>query len=219
MNFGFPNCQPDVWNFWFVLKTFGPSCIAGSIALMALFVALTQRKIAANKYNLDLFDKRYEIYEKLYSFYDSNFNHFVVINYNFSYHSISNELKYILLRSSFLFENISKRTLPEFDKLLGEIEIEFKSLLEEKLSIERYINERKHAVDKIKQNHPAELASNAYSAKRNEMGNHEFQIRKKIPELENVEKKIKENHEKLTSALYCIIINMANELSVPHKPY
>lgn len=219
MNFGFPNCQPDVWDFWFILKTFGPSCIAGSIALMAFVVAVTQRKIAANKYNLDLFDKRYEIYEKLNSFYDLHFSHLVVFNYHFSYNSISNELKYILLRSSFLFENISKRKLPEFEKLLGEIETEFKSLLEEKLTVERYINERKNAVDKIKQNHHAEIASNAYSAKRNEMGNHEFQIRKKMPELENVEKKIKENHEKLTSALYCIIIDMENELSVPHKPY
>ncbi|MFT8419758.1 MAG: hypothetical protein ABF636_13160 [Acetobacter sp.] len=219
MNFGFPNCQPDVWNFWFILKTFGPSCIAGSIALMALFVALTQRKIAANKYNLDLFDKRYEIYEKLNSFYDSQINHSVVLNYNFSYHSISKELKYILLRSSFLFENISKRKLPELDQLIGKIDKEFKSLLEEKLPVERYINERKHAVATIKQNYPAEIASDAYSAKKNEVGNHEFQIRKKMPELENVENKIKENHEKLTSALYRIIINMENELSVPHKPY
>lgn len=219
MNFGFPNCQPDVWNFWFILKTFGPSCIAGSIALMALFVARTQRKIAANKYNLDLFDKRYEIYEKLHSVYDSNLTHLVVSNYHFSYHSISHELKYILLRSSFLFENISKRKLPELEQLLEEIETEFESLRDEKLPIERYINERKHAINKIKQNHPDEMASNAYSAKKNVVGNHEFQIRKKMPELENVENKIKENHEKLTSALYRIIINMENELSVPHKPY
>ena len=219
MNFGFPNCQPDVWDFWFILKTFGPGCIAGFIALMALSVALTQRKIAANKYNLDLFDKRYEIYEKLNAFCDSNSNHAVLVNYNFSYNSISHELKYILLRASFLFKNVSKEKLSEINDILQEIEITFKSLLEEKLPIERDINARKNSIDEIKRNHHAEINSQSYSAKRNEMRNHENYIRNKYPELNNIENKIKENHEKLINRLSFIIINMENELSAPHKPY
>ncbi|MFT9324755.1 MAG: hypothetical protein ABF537_11535, partial [Acetobacter sp.] len=87
--FGFSIGEPDVWDFWFILKTFGPGCIAGLIALMALSVALTQRKIAANKYNLDLFDKRYEIYEKLNTFYDSIYNPTALLSCNFSYSNIS----------------------------------------------------------------------------------------------------------------------------------
>lgn len=219
MNFGFPNCQPDAWDIWFILKTFGPGCIAGFIALMALFVAYTQRKIAANKYNLDLFDKRYEIYEKMNTFYDSIFHHIILSNYSFCYNSMSHELKYILLRSSFLFDNISKGKVSEINNLLGEVEETFKSLREEKLPVERYINEHKNAVDNIKRIHPAITGFDPYSEPSKEMAKHESQIRKKMPELENVEKKIKENHEKLTSALYSIIINMENELSVPHKPY
>ncbi|WP_143456023.1 hypothetical protein [Novacetimonas hansenii] len=59
-------------NVWSVVKTFGPSIIAGSIAIMAYRlsreqkgIAETQKEIAANKYNLDLFDKRYDIFESL----------------------------------------------------------------------------------------------------------------------------------------------------------
>lgn len=53
---------------WPTIKTFGPSMITGSVtafmASLAYFVSRAQREIAANKYNLDLFDKRYPIYEE-----------------------------------------------------------------------------------------------------------------------------------------------------------
>lgn len=59
-------------NVWSVVKTFGPSIIAGSIAIMAYrlsreqkSIAETQKEIAANKYNLDLFDKRYDVFDSL----------------------------------------------------------------------------------------------------------------------------------------------------------
>nr|WP_220572361.1 hypothetical protein [Gluconobacter oxydans] len=217
--FVFSSGEPDVWDFWFILKTFGPGCIAGLIALMALSVALTQRKIAANKYNLDLFDKRYEIYERLNSFYDSNSSPIILMNYNFSYVSISHELKYILLRASFLFENVSKDELSEINDRLEEIETKFKSLLEERFPIERDINERKNSIDNIKRNHQDEINTQSYSAKRNEVRNHEYCIKNKLQELNNIENQMKKNHEKLINRLSCIVMNMEKELSVPHKPY
>lgn len=50
------------------LKTLTPPIITGSVtafmASLAYFVSRSQREIAANKYNLDLFEKRYPEYEK-----------------------------------------------------------------------------------------------------------------------------------------------------------
>lgn len=64
----------DSWDFWFILKTFGPGIVTaiftGTIAILAYRIARTQREIAANKYDLDLFDKRYEIFENFIPCYD-----------------------------------------------------------------------------------------------------------------------------------------------------
>lgn len=65
---------PDKWDFWFILKTFGPGIVTalftGTIAILAYRIAKTQREIAANKYDLDLFDKRYEIFENFIPCHD-----------------------------------------------------------------------------------------------------------------------------------------------------
>ncbi|MCW4589614.1 hypothetical protein NO263_03365 [Gluconacetobacter entanii] len=50
--------------------------MTGSIASAAYFVARSQREIATNKYNLDLFDKRWEIYKEFYPFYTDKNNIF-----------------------------------------------------------------------------------------------------------------------------------------------
>ncbi|WP_264802642.1 hypothetical protein, partial [Acetobacter fabarum] len=68
-------------------------------------------------------------------------------------------------------------------------------------------------------NHAAEINSQSYSAKRNEISNHRHCIQQKLPELTNIDDQIKEHHEKLIGKLSRIISSMQKELSVPHKPY
>ncbi|WP_336764001.1 hypothetical protein [Asaia sp. VD9] len=68
--YSFACSTPDNWSSWHMwAKTFGPgivtACVTGSIASAAYIVARTQREIAANKYDLDLFDKRYPLFEKI----------------------------------------------------------------------------------------------------------------------------------------------------------
>ncbi|MBS1032917.1 hypothetical protein JK192_16320, partial [Gluconobacter cerinus] len=68
--YSFACSTPDNWSSWHIwAKTFGPgiitACVTGSIASAAYIVARTQREIAANKYDLDLFDKRYPLFEKI----------------------------------------------------------------------------------------------------------------------------------------------------------
>lgn len=68
--YSFACSTPDNWSSWHIwARTFGPSivtaCVTGSIASAAYIVAKTQREIAANKYDLDLFDKRYPLFEKI----------------------------------------------------------------------------------------------------------------------------------------------------------
>jgi len=48
--------------FW--IKIIGPVFVTGGLALMALKVASSQRTIAANKYDMDLFEKRLSSYEE-----------------------------------------------------------------------------------------------------------------------------------------------------------
>ncbi|KAA8389416.1 hypothetical protein, partial [Acetobacter sp. DmW_125124] len=62
--YSFACSAPDNWRDWhFLVKTFGPISITGFIALAAYKVARTQREIASNKYNLDLFISRLRVYE------------------------------------------------------------------------------------------------------------------------------------------------------------
>lgn len=49
----------DPWTLLFFVKTFGSALITGGIAFLAFRIASSQRVIASNKYNLDLFDRRY----------------------------------------------------------------------------------------------------------------------------------------------------------------
>nr|WP_156475426.1 hypothetical protein [Gluconobacter thailandicus] len=68
--YSFACSTPDNWSSWHIwVRTFGPgiitACVTGSIAAAAYIVARTQREIAANKYDLDLFDKRYPLFEKI----------------------------------------------------------------------------------------------------------------------------------------------------------
>lgn len=65
----------DNWgDFCFYIKTFGPgmmtAALTGTIAYLAFRVARTQKTIAANKYALDLFDKRYEIFDSMIDTHD-----------------------------------------------------------------------------------------------------------------------------------------------------
>ncbi|MGY8604802.1 hypothetical protein ACTVH1_03650 [Gluconobacter cerinus] len=50
------------------MPTIFSSSISAVIAFIAFCVAFTQREIAKNKYNLDLFDKRYQVYKEYYDF-------------------------------------------------------------------------------------------------------------------------------------------------------
>ncbi|MDG6095643.1 hypothetical protein LOC54_11190 [Acetobacter sp. AN02] len=68
--YSFACSTPDDWSSWHIwVRTFGPgiitACVTSSIASAAYIVARTQREIAANKYDLDLFDKRYPLFEKI----------------------------------------------------------------------------------------------------------------------------------------------------------
>lgn len=54
----------DFCDFLSVIKFLLPAIIGAIVSLMAYFIARTQRAIAYNKYNLDLFDKRFEAYQE-----------------------------------------------------------------------------------------------------------------------------------------------------------
>lgn len=74
--YSFACSTPDDWSNWHLwVKTFGPgiitACVTGSIASAAYIVARTQREIASNKYKLDLFDKRWSVFEEFYDIYNN----------------------------------------------------------------------------------------------------------------------------------------------------
>lgn len=77
---------PDNWgDYHFYIKTFGPGVVTaiftGTIAIFAYRVARTQRTIAANKYALDLFDKRYEIFDSMIKTHDK-ITKFEILDYD-----------------------------------------------------------------------------------------------------------------------------------------
>ena len=118
---------PDKWDFWFFAKTFGPSLIAAGIAGMALTVALTQRTIAANKYNLDLFDKRYEIYNEIIKLRRKVITGDIVLSSNFKLLVSSHDDAITYFdKMPLLFENINKKMYYDLHKELLECEYIFK---------------------------------------------------------------------------------------------
>ncbi|WP_406239926.1 hypothetical protein ACF3NX_13025 (plasmid) [Acetobacter orientalis] len=119
---------PDNWNDpCFYIKTFGPGIIAACIAGMALVVALTQRKIAANKYNLDLFDKRYEIYNEIIKLRRKVITGDIVLSSNFKLLVSSHDEAITYFdKMPLLFENINKKMYYDLCKELLECEYIFR---------------------------------------------------------------------------------------------
>lgn len=105
--YSFACSTPDDWSNWHLwVKTFGSgiitACVTGSIASAAYIVAKTQREIAANKYNLDLFDKRFPIYEK----YKDKFEDYIDADNVNNLPNIILSEKTLLLQVQKLFNNI-----------------------------------------------------------------------------------------------------------------
>lgn len=71
---------------------------------MAYFVARTQREIAENKYNLDLFDKRYPLYEEFDKEYTKTIKNDVYTLYS-NYHFFSYNNKTLIMKISKMFSN------------------------------------------------------------------------------------------------------------------
>lgn len=111
-SFTFTCSAPDDWSNWhFLIKTFGPALIAGCIALLAYRVASTQKTIATNKYHLDMFDKRFEVFEEYHDFrekilsYDKRENKKGVYDYKIIF--CIKELEKIMLKAYLLYDNLT----------------------------------------------------------------------------------------------------------------
>lgn len=93
---------PENHGFWFFFKTFGPGLLTTSLAGMALKVALTQRKIAANKYHLDFFALKSGIYKNYKDFIEKNktietqFHIYEIYHFDYILKSASEDDKYSL---------------------------------------------------------------------------------------------------------------------------
>lgn len=159
---------PDKWDFWFILKTFGPGIITalftGTIAILAYRIAKTQREIAANKYNLDLFDKRYEIFDKIRPVYEKfkyiKFDDYKIIdNYNdVNFYKISFKentiienvdkflnikiisIKKKLKKAPRIFNNIDMLDIDKIFYILSVIENDKKELVYDILNLEEKYN-------------------------------------------------------------------------------
>ena len=155
---------PDNWaDFHFYIKTFMPGVVAaiftGTIAILAYRVSRTQRTIAANKYALDLFDKRYEIFDSLIETrdkitklempdYDSNTlskaeenmtpgrdfasKFCKVIDYmnNFTLEEFKG-ISFKLEKSARIFHKITKNDVEKFKEVLHEFEYQKNAFLQE----------------------------------------------------------------------------------------
>ncbi|MBS1017263.1 hypothetical protein, partial [Acetobacter persici] len=111
--YSFACATPDNWSNWhFLAKTFGPGLIAGTIALMAYRVASTQKQIATNKYNLDMFDKRWSAFEEFYKIYNkiTKCNETSIVDYD-ELKNIENDLQKCILKSEKLFEEITDNNI------------------------------------------------------------------------------------------------------------
>ncbi|MCP9321025.1 hypothetical protein KBX73_14865 [Acetobacter persici] len=92
-----------------LIRTFGPPLITGTITMLmagfALKVSLSQRTIAKNKYNLDMFDKRWGVFEDFYKEY--KFYNEINILSDFPIGEKINDIKKILLKAERFFEDIT----------------------------------------------------------------------------------------------------------------
>ncbi|WP_148262847.1 hypothetical protein [Acetobacter tropicalis] len=111
-SFTFTCSAPDDWSNWhFLIKTFGPALIAGCIALLAYRVARTQKTIATNKYHLDMFDKRFEVFSEYHDFrekilsYDKREYKRGVDDYKIIL--CIKELEKIMLKAYLLYDNLT----------------------------------------------------------------------------------------------------------------
>jgi len=112
--------------FWFFFKTFGPGLLTTSLAGMALKVALTQRKIAANKYHLDFFALKSGIYKNYKDFIEKNkkietqFHIYEIYHFDYILKSSTEDDKYSV---SDLYDYLSGQ------KEMGKISAYFSGLL------------------------------------------------------------------------------------------
>ncbi|MCC6104350.1 hypothetical protein [Acetobacter sp.] len=119
---------------WPALKVIIPSLITGSIATMAYNVAKTQREIAANKYNLDLFDKRYEVFKEFDPLYNKIKNENIIPLYIKALKNLP-EIEDKIKKSAYVYDGISNELI---DRVLYDIRMVTK--IHEKLSSIIYDN-------------------------------------------------------------------------------
>lgn len=138
-SFTFTCSAPDGW-FLFLAKTFGPglltATVTGSIAFAAFRVARSQREIANNKYNLDMFDKRYDLFGKIVTLHEKlelmEIPEYENHEYNEELHKKFSsfldkitkfEVNQVAVMKDYLLKEL-ETTFPEFEKsyrLFGEI--------------------------------------------------------------------------------------------------
>lgn len=127
-SYTFSCSTPDDWTDWhFLLKTFAPVGVAlasALIASLAFSVAKTQKTIASNKYNMDLFDKRWSVFEEFYILYKEIIvKHNPEFIHNKELYSVIISKKSAILKASKVFENIHFNEIENIfyliDRLLG----------------------------------------------------------------------------------------------------
>lgn len=131
--YSFACSTPDDWSNWHLwAKTFGPAMIAGCIAFLAYRVARTQKTIATNKYNLDMFDKRFEVFEEYHDFrekilsYDKREYKKGVDDYKIIF--CIKQLKKIMLKAYLLYDNLTVHIIKKHYFYKGKIEDIYKEI-------------------------------------------------------------------------------------------
>ncbi|MCP9321024.1 hypothetical protein KBX73_14860 [Acetobacter persici] len=205
--YSFACSTPDNWSNWhFLAKTFGPGLIAGTIALMAYRVASTQKQIATNKYNLDMFDKRWSVFENYHDIIDniSKCEHGDHISVQ-GLENLGNNLEKCIIKSEKVFESL-------YD---NHVIAEYAIFLEEAKIITKSINELRDKSLKL------EREKTLYNANKDK--NIMYELDSQISKLQD---QIKDKNAlciklfpKIGDVLLDLYEKMDNELTVPHKPY
>lgn len=217
--YSFTCSTPDDWSNWhFLVKTFGPALMAGFIAVLAYRVANTQKTIATNKYNLDMFDKRWSVFEDFYKEY--KFYNEIHIMSDFFIGEKINIMKKILLKAERFFEDITILDFYTFQKHIVELQYVFATNAQKgtkRAEIELYY--KKH-LPILEENYKIAIQNSDLKSKDS--------IKEKIDEIELYldSDELKQLYEEKAIALksvndymQTIYDRMNRVLKVPHKPY
>lgn len=217
--YSFACSTPDDWSNWHLwAKTFGPGLIAAFIALMAFGVANTQKQIATNKYNLDMFDKRWSVFEDFYKEYKIYLQ--INILHDFSIGTKIDVMKKILLKAERFFEDITQEDFEIFRKNIMSLEYTIITSSQEEFKNSKLRIERNNKLKTLEKKYIDSIKNSLLDQKdkiKSEID--------KINDLINTDNNINLYQDRklsldiLMKHMQSIYDRMNNVLKVPHKPY